>query len=233
MAEGPADDLDGLIRRVDPDRWLASRFIAGAAPRANVIALYAFDYELARARRVATSPLMAEIRLTWWREALDEVFAGGPVRRHPTAEWLAAAVTRHRLPRAPLEAMIDGHVEALESAALDEAQAERWADQVEGTLAKLASMTLDPQSPAEAAAAAGRAWGLALALRAGLATRDVIAPPLRRALESARADARALSPAALPAALPACLARYELSGRRASPFRKRLTLVAAVARGRI
>ena len=113
-----ADDLDDLIRRVDPDRWLTSRFIGDAAARGDVIALYAYDHELARARRVASTPLMAEIRLTWWREALDEIFEGGPVRRHPTAEALAAAVRRRGLPRAPLEAMIDGQIAALEQAAL-------------------------------------------------------------------------------------------------------------------
>ena len=50
-----ADDLDGLVRRVDPDRWLATRFIADEAKRADVIALYAFDYELARARQVTSN----------------------------------------------------------------------------------------------------------------------------------------------------------------------------------
>jgi len=38
------DDIDALVRRVDPDRWLASRFIADAQARADVIALYAFNY---------------------------------------------------------------------------------------------------------------------------------------------------------------------------------------------
>ena len=107
MTDGAADDLDDLIRRVDPDRWLTSRFVGDAAARGDLIALYAYDHELARARRVASNPLMAEIRLTWWREALDEIYEGRPVRRHPAAEALAAAVRRRSLPRAPLEAMIE------------------------------------------------------------------------------------------------------------------------------
>jgi phytoene synthase len=85
-------DLDALIRRVDPDRWLSSRFIGQAAARADVIALYAFDYELARAPRVASNALLGEMRLTWWREALDEIFEGRAVRQHPAAQALAAAV---------------------------------------------------------------------------------------------------------------------------------------------
>nr|QQZ51740.1 squalene/phytoene synthase family protein [Phenylobacterium glaciei] len=70
------NDLDALVGRVDPDRWLSSRFISDAQARADVIALYAFDHELARAPRVASNPLMGEIRLTWWNEVLDEVFEG-------------------------------------------------------------------------------------------------------------------------------------------------------------
>ena len=43
-----AEDLEQTVRRSDPDRWLASRFITDADMRADVIALYAFNNELAR-----------------------------------------------------------------------------------------------------------------------------------------------------------------------------------------
>ena len=233
MGERAADDLDDLIRRVDPDRWLTSRFIGDAGVRADVIALYAYDHELARARRVASTPLMAEIRLTWWREALDEIFAHGAVRRHPVAEALAAAVRRRCLPRAPLEAMIDGQIEAADAPVLDVAAAVTWADAVEGSAARTAAMILDPEASAEAAAPAGRAWGLALLLRAGLASREALAGPLGDALAEARAAARSLGVAALPAALPARLARFDLAGRQPGPFARRLALVLASAAGRL
>jgi phytoene synthase len=229
--DGAADDLDDLIRRVDPDRWLTSRFIADAAARADVVALYAFDHELARARRAASSALLAEIRLTWWREVLDQVFDAAPVRRHPVAEALAAAVARHALPRAPLEAMIDGQVAALESPTLAAAAAVAWADAVEGSAARLAAAMLDPAADAEAVALAGRAWGLALLLRAGTAGRDVVGGPLRTALAELRR--RKFSVAALPAALPARLAWFDLAGRDVGPVRKRLSLILATATGRL
>jgi phytoene synthase len=233
LGDHAADDLDDLIRRVDPDRWLTSRFIGDAAARGDVIALYAYDYELARARRIASTPLMAEIRLTWWREALDEMFEHRPVRRHPTAEALAAAVARRRLPRAPLEAMIDGQIEALEIAALDAAGALAWADAVEGSAAQAAATILDPGAPSEAAAPAGRAWGLARLLRDGLAPRETLAPLLLLALDEARATARSLGVAALPAALHARLARFDLAGRQPGPLAARLALVLASATGRL
>ena len=236
MAEADAsdDDLDGLIGRVDPDRWLTSRFIADAAARADVIALYAYDHELARARRAASTALVAEIRLAWWREALDEIFAGSPVRRHPVAEALAAAVRRHGLSRAPLEAMIDGHIDALETVPpLDAAAALAWADAVQGSVARLAAIILDPAGDPAAAAPAGRAWGLALLLRGALADRATIEPLLRVALAAARVAARSIGVAALPAALPARLARSDLAGASAGPLRRRLSLLAAVLTGRI
>jgi len=237
LADAPAgndpDDLDELIRRVDPDRWLTSRFISDRAARTDVVALYAYDHELARARRIGSTALMAEIRLTWWREALDEIFERRAVRRHPTADALAAAVGRHGLPREPLEAMIDGQIEALGVATLDAAAAVRWADATQGSAARLAAQTLDPASAAAAVAPAGRAWGLALAVRTGLASRQAASAPLRSALAEARAAARSLSLAALPAALPARIARFDLAGRSPGPFAKRLSLVWASATGRI
>jgi phytoene synthase len=230
---GPAEDLDGLIRRVDPDRWLTSRFIGDPSARADVIALYAYDYELARARRAASTPLLAEIRLTWWREVLDQIYGETPVRRHPTAQALAGVVARRALPRALLEAMIDGQIEALELAAFDAAAAVAWADAVQGSAARAAALILHPAGKAALTAAAGRAWGLALLRRAGLAPAEAVAGPLRAALDEAAAAARSLSPAALPAALPARLARFDLAGRPAGPLAKRLSLLAAVLGGQV
>ena len=97
-------DLDDLLKRVDPDRWLSSRFIGDRLARADVVAIYAFDHELGRAPKVASNPLMGEIRLAWWREVLDEVYEARAVRQHPTAQALAGVITRHDLARAPLEA---------------------------------------------------------------------------------------------------------------------------------
>jgi 15-cis-phytoene synthase len=216
--DAPDDDLDALVRRVDPDRWLSSRFIADPAARADVIALYAFDHELARAPRVASNPILAEIRLTWWREALDEVFADRPVRRHPTARAVAAAVRRHGLPRAPLETMIDARVRELDGAG----DALQWAGDTGGAAAVLAAMILDPKGPADAARSAGAAW--ALSRREG-AERETV----RQALAAARTHAQRLGVAAFPAVAHAALA----GDRRASGLAKRLRLTWAVARGRL
>ncbi len=228
---GAEDDLDQLIRRVDPDRWLTSRFIADRRARADVLALYAFDHELARASRVASTQLLAEIRLTWWREALDEIFAGGPVRRHPVAEALGSLVRRHGLSREPLEAMIDGQISALDLE-FDAAASLAWANSIEGSLATAAAFVLDTAS-SHRAAAAGRAWGLALLRRSGRAPEAVVRPLLASALAETRASAARLSVAALPAALPARLARFDLDGRSPGLLRKQFSLIVATATGRL
>ncbi len=220
------EDLEALVRRVDLARWLATRLIPDPVARGDVIALHAFDHELGRAERVASTPLMAEIRLAWWREALDEAFADRPVRAHPTARRLAEAIGRHGLERAPLEAMIDAHVAVLGREGLDGPEADAWARGVGGSSAVLAARMLDPVAPADAALPAGRVWGLTMLARSGRAS--PIDPGA--ALREAAAHARRLSPRAFPAVVHATLAR---SPAGAGPLSQRLRLLAAAARGRL
>jgi 15-cis-phytoene synthase len=99
------DDLDTLVRRVDEDRWLASRF-APADVRARLIAIYAVNYEIARVAETVTERGLGEIKLQWWREAIGEVFDGGEPRSHPALIALRQAVQEAPLSRARFDAMI-------------------------------------------------------------------------------------------------------------------------------
>ena len=228
MADDP-EDLDALVKRVDPDRWLSSRFIGDAQARADVVALYAYDHELARAPRVASNPLMGEIRLAWWREVLDEVFEGRPVRRHATAQALAAVVARHSLPRAPLEAMIDARYRQLDAAPMTPEEALAWAADTGGAAAVLAARLLDPSADPEPARGAGAAWALAHRL----AAQPDLAPVFQAQLKAARRDVRRLAIPAFPAAAHAALAQGRAKGGRASDLRRQLALTWAVAWGRV
>ncbi len=95
------ETLATLVRTHDPDRFLTALF-APPEQRNGLLALYAFNHELARAREVASEPVLALIRLQWWREAVD-----GAARRHAVATPLAAAIDRGALQRADLHALID------------------------------------------------------------------------------------------------------------------------------
>ena len=219
---GAADDLDELIRRVDPDRWLSSRFIGDTSARADVIALYAFDHEAGRAPRTASNPLAGEIRLVWWREVLEEIASGGRVRSHPGAEALAHAVRAAGLPLATLQRMIDARYRELDPAPLSLDEAADLARDTAGAAAGLAALRLDPAADPEAAEPAGAIW--ALSRREGDA---------REQLREAAEKARLLPAAAFPAVAHATLARSYLAGKAPSELGKRLRLVMAVARGRI
>jgi phytoene/squalene synthetase len=70
-----------LVRRGDPDRFLAAM---AAPPEARVVLfpLYAFNVEVSRAPWVTQEPMIAEMRLQWWRDALEEIGEGRPHRAH-------------------------------------------------------------------------------------------------------------------------------------------------------
>lgn len=218
------DDLDAQIRRIDPDRWLSSRFIADAAARADVITLYAYDHELARAPKVTSNPLLGEIRLTWWREMLDEAYDGRPVRKHPTAQALADLIARRGIPREPLEAMIDGRYRELDPTPMPADDALAWARDTGGVTAELAAGLLAPGTDVSHARGAGSAWAMA--------RQAAVTPALQgvadRVLKAAREGVGKLDAAAFPA-----VAHAALIGAKRGAVRDRLRMTWAVARGRI
>lgn len=58
-----------LVERGDPDRFAATLAVP-VQRRGDLMTLYAFNLELARAPWVASTPLIAEMRLQWWRDVL-------------------------------------------------------------------------------------------------------------------------------------------------------------------
>lgn len=224
-------DLDDLIRRVDPDRWLSSRFIADPAKRADVIALYAFDHELARAPRVSANPLVGQMRLAFWHEVLDEIFEGRLVRAHPAARAVSAAVARHHLPRGPFQAMLDGRDRELDGAPLSAQEARALAASTAGEAARLAAGVLSPDQTPEQLPDQGARWALSrLLLTARVAQSE--APAVRRQL-LARNRTAPIGPAVFPAVAHAVLVRPYAAGHRPSELEKRLRVSWAVARGRV
>jgi 15-cis-phytoene synthase len=231
-------DLDGLVRRMDPDRWLASRYIGDEAARADVIALYAFNYEISRAAEVASQPLVGEMRLAWWREALEEMFEGRPVRRQPVALALAAAAARRGLERQDLEALVDARLRELDPWPLAEAEVEAYVDATAGGLMALAARVLSPEAAAEQTRHAARAWGIAgLARLGGRLPANWGAQQVRdkvgAAVERARAELAGLPVAAFPATAYAALAASYAKGSVPSELSKRARLTWAVILGRV
>ncbi len=233
------ETLDDLVRRVDPDRWLATRFIADAAARADVIALYGLNYELARVAGGVSNALMGEIRLTWWREAMEEIAAGKAPRKHPNVEALAAS----GFDPSALAVLTDARFVDLDEGPLkDEAAVLAYIDGTAGALAVLAARRLDSRADPHAVKGAARAWGLAGLLRLKQAgrsrlpedwTQEQVKQRVQTQLRAARGEVKRLPVAAFPAVAPAALARAYVSGREIGELEKKARLTFSVATGRL
>ena len=80
-----------IVEKGDPDRFL-SAMAAPVAMRPALFAVYAFNIEVARAPWVTQEPLIAEMRLQWWRDALAELAAGRVAPGHEVTTLLAQAI---------------------------------------------------------------------------------------------------------------------------------------------
>lgn len=94
-----------LVERGDPDRHAVTR-AADPAAQARLWPLYALNLEVARAPWVTQEPMIAEMRLQWWREAVEEIAAGKEPRAHEVAAPLAAVIRDAALPVDLLDGMI-------------------------------------------------------------------------------------------------------------------------------
>jgi 15-cis-phytoene synthase len=93
-----------LVQRGDPDRFLAV-MAAPLAVRAQLFPLYAFNLEVARAPWVTEEPLIAEMRLQWWRDVVANA-ASGAARAHEVAGPLHELVRDFGLPVEVMDRLI-------------------------------------------------------------------------------------------------------------------------------
>lgn len=148
------------VERGDPDRFLA----AMAAPpeaRAVLFPLYAFNLEVARAPWAASEPMIAEMRLQFWRDVAEEIGQGAHPRAHEVVEPLARAVTPAEAP------LLDGLIAArrwdiYRDAFEDAAHFSSYIDATSGHLAWVAARRLGAPESAEDALR-DMAWGAGVA----------------------------------------------------------------------
>lgn len=250
-------ECEVTVRRFDPDRYFAALF-APASRRQLLYALYAFNYEIERTADVAREPMMAEIRLQWWREAVECASRGHPPA-HPAAIGLGEIFARVPPPLKWFENLIDAQAPSPDpSTELFALQG--FAEATSAAVMRMAAFLLDPEAELrELARDAGIAYGLTRMLRAfpifaargrlsGLdaprARQEVarISAAARTHLSNARRrkiPKRSLA-AVLPASLvPSYLAKagrvhHPLDGRvEISPLRRQLVLLRAAIFGRL
>ena len=246
------------VRRHDPDRFFCALF-APPERREALFTLYAFNHEIARAREVTSEPMLALIRLQWWREVVE-----GAPRRHEVATPLAALLQAGVLHGDDLLAMIAGREVEAEEAIPTLDALRGYAEGIAGRLAVAAGRLLGAEEDAmRRLMALGTGYGLVGILRRFpvlaregrcLLPEDVLAGQ-GLSVHAAMADPKAVDLAGLvgvaraflaegrgamrrpviAAALPAVLARRDLGRAVAAPrgLGDRLAVVAAYAMGRV
>ncbi len=160
----------------NPESVLALGY-ARPALRPALAALFELDATLAAVLRTTREPLVGQMRLTWWHEALTRLDSAPPPAE-PVLVALAATVLPHGVTGARLATMIDGWEELLDEDLAHEAMigfAERRGAGLFGIAGTLLGAHAD-----DPLAAAGTGWALV---------------DLARHLRDPRAGERALSAA--------------------------------------
>lgn len=93
------------LRDHDRDAYLTTLFMP-AGTRPYVAALYAFGAEIARVPETVSDPMLGEIRIQWWRDAITEDLAGG----NPVAIALLETIRKFGLPRDAFGRMLDARI---------------------------------------------------------------------------------------------------------------------------
>jgi NADH dehydrogenase [ubiquinone] 1 alpha subcomplex assembly factor 6 len=158
------DDYDycaAQVREYDSDRYVTALF-APASRRPDLLALHAFNLEVARSREAAREPMLGRIRLQWWRDAITECYEGTP-RRHQVVQPLAEAIRSRDLPRELFDRIIDAREADHDDAPME--SIERLAAYAEATggapnLLALRILGVHESDLERAAAAIGAAWAL-------------------------------------------------------------------------
>jgi phytoene synthase len=134
-----------LLREQDRDVWLACLF-APRETRGQLHALHAFALEIGSVRERTTQPLLGEMRLRWWADALEEATqseAACGSRAHPVADALMDTIERHALPRAELLDFIDAHIFDLYDNAMEtRGDLEAYCDRTSSRLMRLSAQIL-------------------------------------------------------------------------------------------
>lgn len=138
-----------LVEQGDADRFAAT--MASPLPARSILfPLFAFNIEVSRAPWVTQEPMIAEMRLQWWRDALEEIAENRPVRRHEVVTPLAGFLTPDHA-RA-LDGLIDARRWDIGSDPFeDEAGMWRYLEATTGRLLWTAAQALGAEPTEEAA----------------------------------------------------------------------------------
>lgn len=156
-----------MVERFDPDRYLCSLF-APKSIRSDLMALYAFNVEIAGIRESVSEPLIGQMRLQWWHDNLDRIFDGAPPA-HQVAAALSQSIVKCGLERELFDTFLNARAADFDDTPFTTlAELETYAEQTSATLTGLALKILGQNevSVQEVGRHVGIAWALTGLLRA-------------------------------------------------------------------
>lgn len=140
------DACAGIVQRGDPERFQSLMSVPVAA-RATLLPLYAFNLEIARLPWVSKEPMIAEMRLQWWRDILSETTP----RAHEVAGPLHDLIRSKDLPIAVFEQMIAARSwDIYTDPFVDQEAFDSYIDQSAGGLMWLGALALGADHAVEA-----------------------------------------------------------------------------------
>lgn len=153
------------VRTYDYHRYFAAT-LAPAPLRRGLIALYAFNLEIAATRERVSEPLLGQMRLQWWRDTVVQIYAG-EVREHAVVAELAHAIEAFDLSRTGFDRMIDGRMFDLEEQPPEDMNAlKNYVSATSGALTGLAAEVCGQGEDNPYLNALGQFWGMTGLLRA-------------------------------------------------------------------
>jgi phytoene/squalene synthetase len=143
-------------RRHSRDLFLATlTFPYAVRPQAQL--LLAVVHEFHRATRITAEPLLSMIRLTWWREAIEEITEGKRPRAHEFVAPLAILVNQQPEIADFLLEMVAAHAQELEPEQWDSAEKwEEYLQQTTGNILRCWACLLGDSAPAGLCLAAAK-----------------------------------------------------------------------------
>lgn len=152
----------------DRERFL-SAMLAPQDCRRALVALIAWNLEIAKVGEIASDDMIGLIRYQWWRDALEEIYGGKSVRQHAVVLELAEAIAVFELPKSLFLDIIAAREADLDAAPFVSLEAlDTYAVQTGGVFLKLWLLVLGvkDKEAEEAVEHVGAAWALIGSLRA-------------------------------------------------------------------
>jgi len=142
------DACTKLVKSGDRDRFLSAS-TAPSVTRSSLMAIYAVNLEIARAPWASPEPLVAQMRLRWWADAIAGIYRGETPDSHEVLPALREVIFDFNLPHSLFEALIDArHFDIFSNPHEHRAAFDAYINATSGSVMELAARVLGAEQNA-------------------------------------------------------------------------------------